>query len=253
VRSAVYEGELVHRRTDPSHGFRWRIAMPLIDLTEIDDVVAQHPLWSRERANAVSFRRDDFLGERASDLDAAVRDMVERNAGIRPAGPVSMLAHVRTWGWLFNPITLYYCFDATGTRVEHAVADVTNTPWKDRHAYVLGTPGRHDVDKAMHVSPFFGMDQRYRITYDEPTEDLHVAISVHEADTAVFSAALRLRRHPISREALGRVLWRYPLLTMRVSAGIHTHALRLWSKGATVHRHPVSDRQGGDRCSPARS
>jgi DUF1365 family protein len=238
VRSAIYEGVLVHRRRAPAHDFSWRIAMPLLDLAEIDQVVAQHPLWSRERTNAVSFRRGDFLGGPGTELDTAVRDLVEREVGTRPSGPIAMLAHVRTWGWLFNPIALYFCYDPSGTRVEHAIADVTNTPWKERHAYVLGAPGRHEMDKAMHVSPFFGMDQSYRIAYDAPSAALRLSISVHEGDAQVFTAAMRLRRHPVRRQTLGRVLWRYPLLTMRVSAGIHTHALRLWRKGATFHAHP---------------
>jgi uncharacterized protein len=237
VRSAIYEGVLVHRRREPAHGFRRRIAMPLLELAEIDEVVAQHPLWSRERTNTVSFRREDFLAGPGT-LDGAVRDLVERQAGTRPGGPIAVLAHVRTWGWLFNPIAVYYCYDPTGTRVEHAVADVTSTPWKERHAYVLGPPGVHAVDKAMHVSPFFGMDQSYRIAYDAPSAALHLSISVHEGDAQVFAAGMRLRRRPVSRQTLGRLLWRYPLLTMRVSAAIHTHALRLWRKGATFHAHP---------------
>ena len=238
MRSAVYEGVLTHRRREPAHGFRWRIAMPLLDLAEIDEVVSQHPLWSRERTNAVSFRRDDFLGPPGTELDAAVRDVVEAEDGTRPAGPIAMLAHVRTWGWLFNPIALYYCYDPTGTRVEHLVADVTNTPWKERHAYVLGPPGHHVRAKAMHVSPFFGMQQSYRFAYGAPADDLHLSISVLEDGADVFGAGLRLRRHPVSHRSLGRILWRHPLLTMRVSAGIHHHALRLWRKGATFHAHP---------------
>lgn len=259
MRSAIYEGELVHRRHAPAHAFRFRVAMPLLFLDEIDAVVAQHPLWSRERANAVSFRRADFLGDPEVPLDVAVRDLVEDRTGERPGGPVAVLAHVRTWGWLFNPIAVYYCFDRAGEHVEHAVAHVTNTPWKERHAYVLGGPGRHDVDKALHVSPFFGMDQRYRITYDEPGDGLRLSIGVDEDDHRVFDAALRLRRHDIGQRALGRVLWRYPMLTMRVSAGIHTNALRLWRKGADFHAHPskkdqeVPDARSDDRPKRTRS
>jgi hypothetical protein len=100
------------------------------------------------------------------------------------------------------------------------------------------------VDKAMHVSPFFGMDQSYRIAYDAPSAALHLSISAHEGDAQVFAAALRLHRRPVSRRTLGRLLWRYPLLTMRVSAAIHTHALRLWRKGATFHTHP--SKPGGE-------
>lgn len=224
--------------------------MPLLDLAEIDEVVSHHRLWSREGPNAVSFRRADFLGPSGTDLDVAVRDVVEAETATRPSGPIAMLGHVRTWGWLFNPIVLYYCYDPTGTRVEHTVADVTNTPWKERHAYVLGGPGLHEVDKAMHVSPFFGMNQTYRFAYDAPTDDLHLSISVLEHGAPVFGAGLHLHRHAVSRRTLGRVLARYPLLTMRVSAGIHHHALRLWRKGATFHPHPDTGEEVDDAGAP---
>ncbi|MGD9797394.1 MAG: DUF1365 domain-containing protein [Acidimicrobiia bacterium] len=227
MRSAIYEGTLVHRRFEPDHRFHERLAMPLLDPDEVDEDMALHPLWSRERPNVVSWRHRDHPEIPWS------------------GGRVAVLAHVRTWGWLFNPIALHYCYGADGRDVEQAVAVVTNTPWKERHEYVLGPPGRHEVDKALHVSPFFGMDQRYTITYDPPGEQLRLAIDATEGDRRVFSAALRLQRHEISRAALGRVLWRHPMLTARVSAGIHTHALRLWRKGATFHPHP--DREGGPR------
>ncbi len=241
MRSAIYEGELVHHRHEPDHRFVNRVAVPLLDLAEIDEVVAQHPLWSRDRVNAVSFRRRDYLGDPELSLDEAVRTLVADNVGTRPTGPISLLAHVRTWGWLFNPIAFYYCYDPTGTRVEHAIAHVMNTPWKERHAYVLGAAGSHVVDKAMHVSPFFGMDRRYRITYADPSDELRLSVALHDDQRQLFSAAQRLHRREISRAALGRVIWRYPMLTLRVSAGIHAQALRLLRKGATVHRHPGDD------------
>lgn len=244
MRSAIYEGQLAHHRVQPDHGFQFRLAMPLLDLDEIDEVVAAHPLWSNERANAVSFRRADHLGDPATPLATVVRDLVEERTGARPAGPIAALAHVRTWGWLFNPIAVYYCFDATGRSVEHTVLSVTNTPWKERHAYVLGAPGEHDVAKALHVSPFFGMDQRYRINLSAPADDLDLTIAVSEHGERVFASELHLHRREISRAALGRVLWRHPMLTARVSAGIHANALRLWRKGAPLHRHPPKG--GGD-------
>jgi DUF1365 family protein len=231
MRSAIYEGTLVHRRTAPKHHFSMRLALPLLDATEVDDVVARHPLWSSERPNVVCHRESDHA------TPDAVRDRIEQATGRRP-GPVATLGHVRTWGWLFDPIALHLCFDGEGDDVVAAVASVTNTPWKEKHDYVLGPPGRHEVDKALHVSPFFGMEQRYVITYSAPGEVMNLDVDVYEDDRRVFGAGLRLRRREIDREALGRLIWRYPLLTMRVSAAIHTQAVHLWRKGARVHRHP---------------
>lgn len=241
MRSAVYEGVVTHRRAEPDHRFRYRLALPLLDLDEVEQVCRLHPLWSSERPNVVSFRRRDHLGDASRPLADCVRDVVEDRSGERPTGPIALLAHVRTWGWLFNPLSLYYCFDASGTQVQALVAEVTNTPWHERHAYVVGGPGRHEFDKALHVSPFFGMDQRYRLRYSPPGERLVVGFANDEGGERVFEAGLRLERRPMSRAALGRVVWAHPAMTLRVSAGIYRQALRLWRTGAPLVAHPQTE------------
>jgi hypothetical protein len=240
VNSALYEGTLQHDRRAPRrHLFRTRIAMPLLDLAEVDDVVANHPLWSAERRNAVSFRRADFLGDPDTPLDTAVRELVETRTGTRPTGRVLVLAHLRTWGWLFNPIVIYFCMDGTGEEVEALVLDVTNTPWHEHHAYVLpGGTGEHRFAKELHVSPFFGMDHVYRLRIGRPGDRLIVRLALLDAGHVTFEATLALRRRSISRASLGRLLWRYPMLTARISTGIYVQALRLRAKRVPVHAHP---------------
>lgn len=241
MNSAIYEGTLRHRRLEPRrHTFGYRLAMPYLDLDELEEVFSRHPLWGVDRRNAVSFRRADFLGDPHVPLGVAVRDLVEARTGSRPTGPVHMLAHVRTWGWLFNPIAVYFCFDQSAERVQSLVLDVTNTPWHEHHAYVIDEgAGEHRFTKELHVSPFFGMDQQYRLRVTEPSDRLVVNLASLEGGHVVFDAALTLRRREVSRASLGRVLWRYPLLTLRVSTGIYSQALRLWAKGAPFHAHPT--------------
>jgi DUF1365 family protein len=256
MRSAVYEGVVTHRRHRPvRHGFTYRIAMPYVDLDEIDELCARHPLWSARRPNAVWFRRHDFLpggadaagGPRTTDLGEAVRDLVEARGHDRPRGPIAMLAHLRTWGWLFNPISTYFCFDPEGSRVDALVAEVTNTPWHERHAYVLargpgaGTaaPSEHRFAKALHVSPFMAMDQQYVLRCDAPGDRLRLRLASIEDGEEVFEAGLVLRRREATRHELGRLLWSYPLMTLRVSLAIHRQALALWRKGVPVQPHPA--------------
>ncbi len=239
VRNAIYEGTVVHHRHAPvDHRFTYRVAMPFADLDELDRLFRLHPLWSVERPNAVSFRRRDFLPDRPGTLAGAVRDLVSERLGRRPAGPVAMLAHLRTWGWLFNPITLYYCFDADGARVEALVVEVTNTPWHERHVYVVGGPGRHQFAKDLHVSPFFGMDMAYELSYGEPGARLSLSMRATRGEERLFDAGLRLERHDADRHALGRLVWHPGLTTMGVSAGIYRQALRLWLAGTPVVPHP---------------
>ena len=246
LRSAVYGGRVVHhRRTPVDHRFSYRIAMVLLDLAEIDAFCRLHPLWGNERSNAVSFRRRDFLGDPEVPLDVAVRDLVEERTGDRPTGPVAMLTQLRTWGWLFNPITTYYCFDPTGSVVDTTVVEVTNTPWHERTAYVLEGTGTHRVAKGMHVSPFLPMDLTHRFTIGEPGDRLTLAVDDLRGDELVFSASMALTRMPPGRRSLGRLLWEYPFMTARVSLGIYRQAAALRRKGVPFHRHPERIPPGG--------
>jgi DUF1365 family protein len=161
-----------HRRFRPHpHDFRYRIAQLLIDLDELPTLFAGRWFWSLERANLVSFRRRDYLGDPAIPLKQAVLDRVETATGARPDGPVRMLAHLKMFGLCFNPVVFYYCHHRDGT-LAAIVAEITNTPWDERHAYVLpvamadrhGQAGRvlgWRFDKIFHVSPFLPMGLRY--------------------------------------------------------------------------------------------
>ena len=239
MRSAVYEGTVVHhRRTPVDHRFSYRIALPLVDLDEIDQLVGLHPLWAAERHNVVSFWRRDYLPARTGSLGDAVRDLVEARLGRRPGGPVTMLAHPRIWGWLFNPIALFYCFDAEALGVEALVAEVTNTPWHERHVYVVGEPGRHRLRKELHVSPFFDMDMDYELTYTEPGDRLGLSMRTMRGGETLFEAGLRLERVGADRHALGRLIWGHPFGTHRVSGAVYRQALALWRAGAPFVPHP---------------
>lgn len=248
--SAVYEGWVRHRRHAPkAHAFRYRIGLLYLDLGEIDALFADHRLWSVDRRNLAEFRRSDYLGDPALPLDRCVRDRAEAATGQRPGGPIRLLAHLRYGGHCFNPVAFYYCYADDGSTLQCIVAEITNTPWRERHVYVLpidasirhGRMHEWQFDKAFHVSPFMAMRHRYAWRLDEPGERLDVHMSVLDADTPTlrtFDATLVLRRQPISGASLARVLWRYPLMTLQVVFAIHWQALRLWLRGNPVHDHP---------------
>jgi DUF1365 family protein len=212
--------------------------MVLVDLDEIDALCRLHPLWSSSHRYPVEFRRSDYVGDPGVPLTEAVRTTVEQHTGHRPEGRIALLTNPRTWGWLFNPISCYYCYGPDG-RVEHLLFEVTNTPWHERHSYVVGAPGVHMVAKALHVSPFLPMGMRYRMSYTAPGDvvDLHISASGDGGHGLLASA--QLARHPLTRRALGRFLWRPTDGTLGVSAGIYRQALALLVKGTPVHRHPA--------------
>mgnify|MGYP002661817036 CR=1 FL=1 len=184
-------------------------------------------------------------------LADAVRDRVARETGERPAGPIRLLAHPRYFGHVFNPVAFYYGYAADGTTLHTIVAEITNTPWRERHSYVLpvrdgvpyGDGWEWGFDKAFHVSPFLPMDCAYRWRFTVPDEALRVHMQVDREGRRAFDATLTLLRQPLDGRSLARVLWRHPLMTAQVMTGIHWPALRLWLKRTPVHDHPSLARE----------
>lgn len=246
LNSAIYSGTVRHRRLLPRHHeFAYRLFMLYLDLDELDRVFADRRLWSVDRPNVVSFRRRDHLGPADIGLDEAVRRRVRETTGQRPAGPIRLLTHPRYFGHGFNPISMYYCYDEADRRVETFVAEVSNTPWKERHWYVLpvdtdGENGYHefDLDKAFHVSPFMTMDHEYHWRLNEPGDRLNVHLRNTHRGEHLFDASLALKREPLDGRNCARHLVRQPFMTGRVVAAIYWQALRLWLKGIPFQPHP---------------
>lgn len=247
--SAVYEGSVTHRRHLPHpHAFTYRMAQLYLDLDEIDDVFRSHWFWSASQPNLAQWRRSDYLGAPDVPLADAIREQVQRDTGHRPGGPIRMLAHLRYAGYVFNPVVFYYCYATDGITLDCIVAEITNTPWRERHAYVLPVDraSRHgramawEFAKAFHVSPFMAMDRHYDWRFTAPGDDLRVHMKVNRADACEFDATLALDRRPLTGASLARVLWRYPLMTAKVMGAIHWQALRLWLKRTPVHDHPAT-------------
>jgi DUF1365 family protein len=254
LHSAIYEGAVRHRRFRPkAHSFRTRLFMLYLDLAELDEVFAEHRFWSVERRNVASFQRRDYLGDAHVPLDQAVRDRVEAAGGARPRGPIRMLTNLRYFGYSFNPVTFYYCFPDGGDAPEAIVAEITNTPWRERHQYVLLQSDAEWVEdrqrfrfaKAFHVSPFMPMDLTYEWQFATPGERLFVHMENEDDAGTCFDATLGMRRRDLDGPGLSRMLRRYPAMTAKVSAVIHLQALKLWRKGNPVHRHPNRRTRGG--------
>jgi DUF1365 family protein len=249
LHSAVYVGRVRHRRSGRTrHAFGVRLYLLYLDLDELDLAFGGRWLWSAQRPAPMRFRRGDYFGDPARPLADEVRDAVAAATGARPDGAVRVLTSLRCLGYAFNPVSFYYCFDRHGA-LAAVLAEITNTPWGERHHYVVGRGGagsaagtgeplRAAFDKRFHVSPFQPMEQQYRWTLATPGERLTVHMENVERGELVFDATLELERRPWSTASLLRALARHPWMTAKVIAMIWLQALLLWCKRARFHAHP---------------
>jgi DUF1365 family protein len=225
--------------------------MMYLDLDELDTVFKGRWFWSTTRAAIARFKRENHTGPADQPLAESVRDLVETETGRRPTGPIRLLTNLSYYGYCFNPVSFYYCFDEAGENVETTVCEVTNTPWGERDLYVLpasqgrsrGRAQQFTDQKKLHVSPFMPMDMRYDWSFTEPRARLTVHMVNSREGERVFDASLLLDRAEISGWSLARVLTVFPFMTVKVMAAIHWEALKLWLKRCPVYVHPNKERK----------
>ena len=245
--SGIYEGHVRHRRLSPAeHRFQYGLYLLYLDLDELPSLLKGGFGLSQARFSPASFCRQDHLGDPVIPLADSVRDLVKERTGWIPTGPIRLLTLLRCFGYYFNPLSLYYCFDAAGQSVGAVVAEVTNTPWLERHWYVLwegnrvGRPSqlrfRHPKD--FHVSPFMDMDADYEWHLSRPGPRLSVCIDSRRAGQRIFDVTMLLKRRELSRGSMAFVLMRHPWMTLRVTQAIYGQAVRLWWKKCPFYPHP---------------
>lgn len=244
MKSRIYTGTVSHRRFQPrSHEFRYQVWMPYLCLQELPELLQKTLLWSERRFSPARFKREDFLGGGSESLIDAVRRRIFEETGERHRGPIYLLANLRYFGYQMNPIACYYCFSEDESRLEYLVAEVNNTPWDERHSYVLPGPDTGDIldtafDKVFHVSPFNPMQMQYQWRSNTPGERLALHMENHDERGKVFDATLSLKGRPATAAALNGLVLRFPFMTMKVAAAIYWQALRLYLKGVPFYVHP---------------
>ncbi len=253
----MYTGVMMHHRSKPrDHVFRYKVCFYVIDLDEVQELDARLALFGYNRPNLFTLRDSDHVG----DADRSIKEnltawLAERGVDLG-GGRILLLTNLRTFGYVFNPVSFFYCYRADGAFV-CSVAEVANT-FGERRPYLLdernlvsnGSSRTWTQAKELHVSPFFGMDQRYEFVLSEPGERVSARVDLFEGDERIFLATQTGTRHELTDAALARSLLRYPLMSQQVIGLIHLQALKLWRKRVPFHRKPRFDPAAGSVSAP---
>jgi DUF1365 family protein len=240
IGSSLCVGSLMHHRIGaPEHRFAYPLYMLLLDLDELPDLDRRLRLLGHNRPRPLSFRDGDHLGGDAGPVRDKVESFLRREGIEPPGGRILLLTHPRVFGYVFNPVSFFYCYEPGGALATR-VAEVNNT-FGDRHAYA-GSVSAWTDKKVMHVSPFFSMAGSYLWDLPEPDgERIEARVDLAREGRRLLKARLTLRPEPLTDRALAWALLRYPFMTLKVAGAIHFEALRLWRKGARVFTKPTYD------------
>lgn len=257
LASAIYSGKVRHRRFSPKHhAFEYDVFMMYIDTDEIETIFSMSPFWSLKNFSPVQFKRSDFhinsthahlnaTDEKTPSIEKSVRDTVEQKTGQRPTGPIRMLVNLRYWGVNMNPLSTYYCFDNTENLVA-ILAEVHNTPWNERHAYVLTSEEfsrkqKVEFSKEFHVSPFNPLSMDYHWHSTTPDKTLAIHLENWQNDKKVMDATMTLTREALTAKSMNFILIRFPWMTVKIISAIYWQAVKLWWKGLPIFDHPKQD------------
>lgn len=253
MKSCLYVGEVEHRRFVPvRHEFRYRVCYFYLDLEEIDRIFRVPFLLSKNSWGILSWWRKDYIHPTDRPIKEVVADAIRKETGEEFSGKIRMLTNVSYFGFCFNPVSFYYCFDES-ENLRYIVSEVTNTPWRERNIEVYPFRGEKKTvqkhPKSFHVSPFMQMEIDYTFVLNKPEESLHILMQNRPTGGSelIFDSTLDLRRVELTRTGLVSHFFRFPFETLKTVAGIYWQALVLYFVRKTpFHSHPDQNARIGD-------
>ncbi|MGF1454763.1 MAG: DUF1365 domain-containing protein [Alphaproteobacteria bacterium] len=253
--AALYACDVMHARLKPvRHVFRYAVVSLVIDIDRAGEVADASRLFTHNRGWLAGFHDRDHGPRDGTPLRPWVEARLAEHGITPPGGPIRLLCFPRLFGYVFNPLSVYFCYDSQG-RLGAVLHQVSNT-FGQSHAYVApvsadaAQPARHRAEKVFHVSPFIGMACTYEFRLHAPDRRVAVSIRQTEEGTPVLIARLKGTREAFTDGALRRLLWRFPFMTLKIIAAIHWEALRLWLKGVPLAPEPPLPDRPATRAEP---
>lgn len=255
MKSCIYRGDIFHKRYQPKdHSFRYQLDYLFLNLDEIKQVFDLSAFWSANKSNLISFFESDYLPEINEQTQSLKQRVVTKLATLGVAdfeGDIYLLSTLRSLGHSMNPIIMFYCYslDEFGKplALQYVLTEVNNTPWGERHQYLLKGPEfEQATEKDFHVSPFMPMDTQYHWTINDPATKLKVAIEVAQNETPLFDAKMVLNKVELNNYTMRNIIYSHAKQAFRTISGIYIQALNLWLKKVPFYAHPNKDNVPGN-------
>jgi DUF1365 family protein len=237
MNSAIYQGQVRHRRFSPKgHEFNYTMTQLALDLDEVKELAAAHLVFSLKKFAPMSFFQDDYVKDEPGNLKQRIASKVSQLGGKWDGEKVMFMGQCRCFGFYFSPANFYFCYQNDG-ECSYMLVEVSNTPWLERHYYLVDLQGDMKTKKDFHVSPFMDLDMQYHWRVKPPAEQVLVHIENHK-DHKQFDATLAMKKCEITKKNLFKAWLSAPLMPVKVVVGIYWQAIKLFAKRIPFLAHP---------------
>ena len=241
---AVYQGTIAHTRfSSKSHKFTYKTNMLYLDLDELQGAFLGKLFWGYNKANLASFYRSDFYGDKRKTIKKSIQSLLVNKINLNHKGKIFLLTTIRCFGFAFNPVSFYYCFDES-SNIQAIVSHITNTPWNEKHAYVHDCRNKpsmskkFEFDKDFHVSPFMPMNINYSWVFSPPKDFLFISMDSYNNDKLIFNATLKMTKRAWGNFTLNKILFLSLPMSIKSTTLIYFNAVILFIKRAKFYPHP---------------